>query len=59
MSNVCRTCGRVSHKGLCNLVELSNGKIVHADRVDALNGELREAIERGDIKIVNRWIKTR
>lgn len=55
MSKWCRTCGRKRHKGLCDMVELTNGRVVHSKRVD-LGGDLHE--ELGEtLKVKNRWIK--
>jgi hypothetical protein len=41
------------------MIELSNGKIVHAHRVDSYEGDVRKQIERGEVKVRNRWIKRR
>lgn len=53
---VCGTCGRAKHSGLCDMVTLSDGRSVHANRV-ALGGDLHDKIG-DDLKISNRWIKT-
>lgn len=56
MAKFCKSCNRPKHHGLCNMVTLSDGRSVHADRV-AMGGDLHELI--GDnLKIENRWIKT-
>lgn len=39
------------------MIELTNGRIVHASRVDDYNGDIRKAIERGEVKARTRWIK--
>jgi hypothetical protein len=57
MARICSTCGRSKHKGLCNLVTLSDGTTVHADRIDSFNGDVRARIDDGEVKVVNRWIK--
>lgn len=57
MPNWCQFCGRPKHKGLCDLVQLSNGKTVHASRVDSYESDVHEDILSGKVKVVNRWIK--
>lgn len=54
---VCSTCGRPRHAGLCDLAELSDGRTVHVSRIDSPEGDVREQIEKGEVKVVNRWIK--
>lgn len=52
---MCRTCRRPKHRGLCDMVELTDGRIVHANRV-ALGGDLHNQI--GDsLRVKNRWLK--
>lgn len=54
---LCKTCGRAKHEGLCDLVELSDGTLVHAIRIDAYDGDVRKRIEQGEVRVVNRWRK--
>lgn len=54
---VCKQCGRPRHSGLCDMALLSNGRTVHVSRIDDINGDVRKAIERGEVKVVNRFIK--
>lgn len=51
----CKTCGRPAHKDLCDLVELSGNRTVHASRVDDPNNDIAKAIAAGEIKIIKRW----
>jgi hypothetical protein len=53
----CRQCGRLAHRGLCDMVELTDGRIVHASRVDSYSGDVHEEILRGLVQVKNRWIK--
>lgn len=57
MPAICRTCGRTKHKGLCDMVELSDGRTVHASRIDSYTGDVRAEIDAGSVKVRNRWIK--
>jgi hypothetical protein len=59
MPRTCPTCGRSKHKGLCDLIELSDGRTVHASRVDGYGGDVRKEIDAGTVKVVNRWIRKR
>lgn len=47
---ICQTCGRPKHKGICDMVELDDGQVVHSSRV-AEGGDLEGK------RIRNRWIK--
>jgi hypothetical protein len=53
----CSVCGRAKHKGLCDMIELTDGRTVHASRVDALTGDVRAEIDSGKVKVKNRWIR--
>jgi hypothetical protein len=61
VAKLCKICGRAKGPpehglgGVCNMVRLSNGRIVHAKRVD-VGGDLHDALG-DDLKIVDRWIK--
>ena len=58
MPNFCSTCGRPKHKGsLCDLIELDDGRTVHASRVDKMDGDVRKQIEAKEVRVRNRWIK--
>lgn len=57
MPSFCRTCGRARHAGLCDMIELTDGRTVHANRVDDYTGDVRKQISRGEVKVKNRWIK--
>jgi hypothetical protein len=39
------------------MVELTDGRIVHASRVDSYSGDVHEEILRGLVQVKNRWIK--
>lgn len=54
---LCRICGRPKHAGLCDMAELSDGRLVHVSRIDPYDGDVRKEIESGAVKVVNRWIK--
>ena len=41
--------------GVCDMAELSNGRIVAAKRID-VGGDLHEELGE-DLKVVNRWVK--
>lgn len=51
----CKTCGRPKHKGLCDLVELSDGRTVHAAKVDDPNFDVAKQVAAGEVSIVKRW----
>lgn len=52
---ICKMCNRPKHIGLCDMATLSDGRVVHVNRIDQ-GGDLHEAI--GDkLKVINRWIK--
>ena len=53
----CKNCGRPKHKGLCNLVELSDGRLVHESRVEDYESEVHDDILMGKVKVKNRWVK--
>lgn len=60
MTSFCKLCmrpkGEPYHQGaLCDMAELSNGRIVHAKRID-VGGDLHDRLGK-DLKVVNRWIK--
>lgn len=59
MPSFCSTCGRRSHKGLCDMITVSEpGKgtrAVHASRVDS--GDLKQDVADKRLLVVNRWIK--
>ena len=57
MPKFCRQCGRTKHDGLCNLVTLSDGRSVHADRIDRMDGDVRAQIDKGEVKVINRWLR--
>jgi len=57
MPSFCSTCGRKKHNGLCDMAELSDGRTVHVDRIDAFDGDVRQQIQAGEVKVKNRWIK--
>lgn len=58
MARICGTCNRPIHKGrLCDMAELTDGRTVHVERIDQMNGDVRAQIERGEVKVKNRWIK--
>jgi hypothetical protein len=57
MANFCKTCGRPKHKGLCDMAELSDGRVVHVTRIDKHDGDIRQEIERGLVKVRNRFIR--
>lgn len=62
MSKWCSLCGREKGPpehgmgGVCNLAQLSDGRTVHASRID-LGGDLHEKLGK-KLKVVNRWQKT-
>jgi hypothetical protein len=39
------------------MATLSDGRTVHVSRIDDLNGDVRKQIERGEVRVANRWIK--
>jgi len=41
------------------MAELSDGRIVHVSRIDSTTGDIRQQIERGLVKVKNRWIKNK
>jgi len=43
--------------GLCDVATLSDGRVVHVNRIDRPDGDVRQAIEAGEVKVANRWIK--
>lgn len=51
----CSHCGRPRHKGLCNMAELTDGRVVHVSRIEK-GGDLHDKIG-SDLKVKNRWIK--
>jgi hypothetical protein len=53
----CRTCGRPRHSGLCDMATLSDGRVVHVSRIDRYDGDVRQEVEQGKVKVANRWIK--
>lgn len=61
MPSICKECGRPkgpphhSAFGVCDMVTLSDGRHVHASRLE-IGGDLREKLG-DDLKIVNRWWK--
>ena len=57
MARTCSTCGRSKHEGLCDLVELTDGRTVHVNRIDSPTGDVRKEIDAGKVKVKNRWIK--
>ena len=57
MAKLCRLCKRSKHEGLCDMVELSDGRVVHATRIDQEGSALAQEIKNGKIKVVNRWKK--
>lgn len=57
MPKFCRQCGYPAHKGLCDMATLTDGITVHVSRIDNLDGDVRKRIERGEVKVTNRWIK--
>lgn len=57
MPNWCKTCGREKHKGLCDMAELSDGRIVHVSRIDSSTGDIHQEIMAGRVRVANRWIK--
>lgn len=56
MAKWCRTCGRKKHEGICDMATLSTGVAVHVSRLER-GGELHELIEKGKLKVTNRWRK--
>ena len=52
----CNLCGRPKHRGVCDMATLSDGRIVHVSRIDKQNGDVRQAVEAGEVKVANRWI---
>lgn len=56
MSNWCKRCGRKKHAGLCDMVELTDGRIVHARRVD-IGNDVYQQLGKNGLKVKNRWIK--
>lgn len=57
MGKFCRTCNRPKHKGLCDMVTLTDGRSVHASRLDKMDGDVRVQIDKGEVKVVNRWLR--
>lgn len=57
MARICKTCNRPAHAGLCDMAELSDGRIVHTSRIDNLDGDIRAEIDTGQVKVSNRFIK--
>ena len=57
MAKVCSGCGRPRHTGLCDMAELSDGRIVHVSRIDRQDGDIRAEIVKGQVQVRNRWIK--
>jgi hypothetical protein len=41
------------------MAELSDGRVVHVSRIDRHDGDIRQQIQQGTVKIMNRWIKKR
>jgi hypothetical protein len=39
------------------MATLSDGRMVHVNRIDDPDGDVRKEIERAAVKVVNRWIK--
>lgn len=59
MAKICSQCGRDrdkehEEKG-CDLVTLSDGRVVHATRIDNKNGDIKQEIEEGKVKVNFRW----
>jgi hypothetical protein len=52
---ICKTCGREKHKGLCDMAELTNGRVVHVSRIEQ-NGDIHDQLGE-NLKVKNRWRK--
>lgn len=39
------------------MAELTDGRTVHASRIDSFDGDVRAQIERGEVRVKNRWIR--
>jgi hypothetical protein len=39
------------------MATLSDGRTVHVSRIDSPDGDVRAEIQRGTVKVANRWIK--
>jgi hypothetical protein len=57
MPKWCITCGRQKHKGLCDMVTLSDGRVMHRERIEDFTSDIHEEILQGKVKVANRWIK--
>jgi len=71
VAKVCNICGRRKGKyrergqyfpdpnhsklGLCNMANLTDGRIVHVNRIDRLDGDVRAQIDKGEVKVARRW----
>lgn len=56
MPKFCKICNRPKEKNHeCKMVTLSDGRSVHATRVDNYDGDIREQIDKGEVKVEYRW----
>lgn len=39
------------------MATLDDGRTVHVSRIDSPTGDVRELINQGKVRVVNRWIK--
>jgi len=52
----CNLCGRQKHIGPCDMATLSDGRIVHVSRIDKDSGDVRQQVQKGEVKVANRWL---
>lgn len=59
MASICNTCNRPikgkKRDHVCNMARLSDGRVVHADRLRD-GGDVRKEIEEGKVTVEHRYI---